>query len=287
MPMPISALITSPDLTAILCANSATVMVSGTNTSCTMASVGALNACCASSSPWCLCLPLGARQPGLPAVMSPRVFNPRFLFSASVHSLLLPLPFLASLPNAGFAAPSLATGLCKVPSDNLAAFSLANSASATRLASSSKRFCANSCFLRRSSACMAAKVECLLASCSRKAISSAPSKSLRLMVLTGASATTGSSSGAISASSGSTSGTSSISTAGASSSTSAAALAASVAAASMAALSKGCSMTRFFLISTWMVRALPVLSVFLISELDLRVKVILFFGANVPCSLRK
>jgi len=54
-------------------------------------------------------------------VTSPLVFKPRFLFSASVHSLLLPLPFLASLAAAGFAAPSLATGLCKVPSDSLAA----------------------------------------------------------------------------------------------------------------------------------------------------------------------
>ena len=73
-------------------------------------------------------------------VTAPRVFNPRFLFSASVHSLLLPLAFLDSLDAAVFAtAPSLAAGLCRVPSDNLAAFTFAASASANFLASSSKR----------------------------------------------------------------------------------------------------------------------------------------------------
>ena len=103
-------------------------------------------------------MPLGARQPGFPALVSPRVFKPRFLFSASVHSLLLPLPFLASLAATGFATPSLTAGLCNVPSDNLVAFTFAASASATFFASSSKRRCTNSCFLRKSSACIAAKV---------------------------------------------------------------------------------------------------------------------------------
>ena len=203
--------------------------------------------------------PLGARQPGLPAVTSPLVFKPRFLFSASVHSLLLPLPFLASLVVAGFTPPSLATGLCKVPSDNFAALAFASSASASFLASSSKRRCASSCFLRLSSACMAANVECLLASCSRKAISSAPNKSLRLIVFT----TTGSADSVISTSTGSTiasgsTGASIISlTIGdsACSSTSGKSTKASTSTAvactsSAANASVGCSMTRFLRTST-------------------------------------
>src|SRR5262252_3017059 len=46
--------------------------------------------------------------------------------------------------------------------------------------------------------------------------------------------------------------------------------------------------TRFFLTSTWMVRALPLESDFLmISEVCLRVSVILFFGSAEPCERRR
>src|SRR5712671_2549616 len=45
---------------------------------------------------------------------------------------------------------------------------------------------------------------------------------------------------------------------------------------------------RFFLTSTWMVRALPLASDFLmISEVCLRVRVILFLGSDEPCDLRR
>ena len=50
MPIFIRALTTSTPLTAILCAKSATVMVSGTKTSCTTGSVGAWKACWFGSS---------------------------------------------------------------------------------------------------------------------------------------------------------------------------------------------------------------------------------------------
>ena len=43
---------------------------------------------------------------------------------------------------------------------------------------------------------------------------------------------------------------------------------------SMTSADSRCSITRFLRTSTWIVRALPVLSVFLISVLDLRVYVI-------------
>jgi len=87
----------------------------------------------------------------LPAVAS-HVFQSTFLFSASVHSLL-PLPFFASF-TAGFAAPSFTTGLCNVPSESFAAFTFA-ALLGYFLASSSIRRCTSSCFLRKSSACIA------------------------------------------------------------------------------------------------------------------------------------
>ena len=122
-------------------------------------------------------MPLGARQPVAVVAAAPRVFKPRFLFSLSVQSLLavVLVAFLASLTS-GF-APSLGAGLCKVPSlatgfANLAfsaAFAVA-SASANLRASSSARRCIISCFLRISSACIAANVAWRLASFSRNAI---------------------------------------------------------------------------------------------------------------------
>src|SRR6185436_2183106 len=45
--------------------------------------------------------------------------------------------------------------------------------------------------------------------------------------------------------------------------------------------------TRFLRTSTWMVRALPIESDFLISLVCLRVSVILFFGSIEPCDLRR
>ncbi len=137
---------------AIFLAKSETEIVSGTNTSCTTGSVGAVKACSTSSSlplrP--LFLPLGDLQP-LPTGAAPRVFSPRLRFSSSFQSLLLPLPFLLSLLPDDL-APSLAAGLCKVPSLRFLAFSFAAaSASSLRLFSSSARRLIRSSFLRKSS----------------------------------------------------------------------------------------------------------------------------------------
>ena len=148
-------------------------------------------------------MPLGARQPVVGVAAAPRVFKPRFLFSLSVQSLLVLPAFLASLAS-GF-APSLATGLCSVPSlaAGFAVFAfsaafVAASASANLRASSSARRCINSCFLRTSSACIAAKVAWRLASFSRIAIWSAPSKSARVIGPAGNLMVFGSSTAAIS-----------------------------------------------------------------------------------------
>ena len=124
----INCLITSDALIAILCANSATVMVSGTCTSIIRASTGA--ACTWSSrsrSP--PRLPRGplrqlVERPA-PAPVSPRVLS-SFFFAGSPAQLLDNLDDLTSLPAPGApAAPvapgfALATvepaaGLCNVP----------------------------------------------------------------------------------------------------------------------------------------------------------------------------
>ena len=84
--------------------------------------------------------------------VSPRVLMPRFLFSASAHSLFL-FPFLAALSSV--LAPSFGAGLCSVPSES---FLAAAAASVAFWASSSRRFWFNSCFLRTSSICIAMSV---------------------------------------------------------------------------------------------------------------------------------
>ena len=107
------------------------------------------------------------RAPALSlALISPRVFKPRFLFSLSFQSLLLRLYLFSHLLHSGFAAPSLAAGLCNVPSDNFAAFAFAGLGSQLFfLPLHLARRCANSCFLRTSSACIEAKVAWRFASC--------------------------------------------------------------------------------------------------------------------------
>ena len=106
LPSFISALITSAAFTDILCASSATVMVSGTSTSRTIGSVGATKV--VSSLPD-LDLPLRPRQPASGAA-PPRVLSPPLRFAAS--SFQLPAAFLSG-PLAPLAAPGL-SGLCSV-----------------------------------------------------------------------------------------------------------------------------------------------------------------------------
>ena len=120
----INCLMTSDALTAILCASSATVMVSGTWTSMTRASVGALDSCASS-------LPVRSRRPRgpprqllrpTPPLESPRVLISFFLACSSAQledslALLISLlPGAAGAPAAGRSlAPGLPAGLCSVP----------------------------------------------------------------------------------------------------------------------------------------------------------------------------
>ena len=121
----INCLITSLALIAILCANSATVIVSGTWTSMMRASTGAATLWWSSRS--CPRLPRGpARQfveRPAPAPVSPRVLISFFL-AVSPAQLLESLADFTSLPAPAAGAPpglaALATvlpaaGLCKVP----------------------------------------------------------------------------------------------------------------------------------------------------------------------------
>ena len=87
-PIFIRVLITSVALTAILCASSATEMVSGTCTSCTTASVGAWKACADSDS----ALPRPPRLPCRPSRHSLPVVTPRVLIP---WRLPFSSPFLA------------------------------------------------------------------------------------------------------------------------------------------------------------------------------------------------
>ena len=72
----IKVLMTSAAFTDIFCASAATVMVSGTSTSCTIGSVGNENACEPLSSERTLTAALWARQPSAPP-KSPRVLMAR------------------------------------------------------------------------------------------------------------------------------------------------------------------------------------------------------------------
>ena len=120
---------TSDALTAILCASSATVMVSGTCTSITRASTGAFDS-------WESSLPVRSRRPRgplrqllrpTPPLESPRVLISFFLACSSAQledsfALLISLlPGAAGAPVAGRSfAPGLPAGLCKVPLIGLA-----------------------------------------------------------------------------------------------------------------------------------------------------------------------
>ncbi len=117
----ISTLITSAALTDILCARSATVIVSGTAISRTTGSDGICTAAAPSSCRSCLRWPLGPRQPPAPPDTSPRVFSRRF-FCCSSDQLDASLPDLISLTPgffSSFFSPGLvsvlAAGLCSVP----------------------------------------------------------------------------------------------------------------------------------------------------------------------------
>ncbi len=120
----INCLMTSDALTAILCASSATVMVSGTCTSMTRASTGAADSC-ASSLPERSRRPRGPLRQLLrptPPLVSPRVLISFFLACSSAQledSFALLTSLLPGAAGALVAvrslAPGLPAGLCNVP----------------------------------------------------------------------------------------------------------------------------------------------------------------------------
>ena len=124
MPIFIRALTTSTPLTAILCAKSATVMVSGTKTSCTTGSVGAWKACWFGSSLSFLpFLPPRTRsssplrallrsRPPLPPL--PLALRPWFSSSRSRRSSFLPRALCSDFPSPD-AVLAFSAGLLRSP----------------------------------------------------------------------------------------------------------------------------------------------------------------------------
>ncbi len=165
----ISVLMTSAAFTDILCARSATVMVSGTEISRTTGSDGIDIPEPPSSWRSCLRWPFGPRQPPAPPEVSPRVFSARF-FCCSSDQLEASLPDLTSL-TPGFLSsffsvlPSVfAAGLCSVP---------AGAAGATGGAACSTFFGAAIMFLIAATSSSTALRARTCASCARLATASA------------------------------------------------------------------------------------------------------------------
>ena len=108
-------LMTSAAFTAIFCASSATEIVSGTSTSRTIGSVGAWKLVSVSSS--CFSLPRRLRQPSRPPLASPRVLMPRRLARSSAHEPAGLSAFLTVFFSAlASFSPGFSTGRCSVPS---------------------------------------------------------------------------------------------------------------------------------------------------------------------------
>src|SRR5450756_1647699 len=106
-PIFINTLMISAALIDIFCANSATVMVSGTATSCTIGSVGKENACSGSAA--CLmCLSWRGARTGVvqTPVFSPAFTGVRFLCPFSSHGLFLASVF-GFLPGLTILSPGL------------------------------------------------------------------------------------------------------------------------------------------------------------------------------------
>src|SRR5512132_312315 len=253
LPSFISTLMTSTALTDIRCASSPTVIVSGTAISRTTGSAGCANAV----SP---ALGAAARwrdpplpcQPATPPPMSPRVLMVRRRTESS-RRMVVCLTFLAFF--SAFGSPAF--GACRVPVAGAAAAAAAAAGATAGGAARSICFCSasrrsRSCFSRSSAAWISDSCCWRFCSCSRSSNS-----------LGSGPAGTGAGGGAAGAG-----------------------ISAAVAAAASSEGSR-LTKTRFLRTSTWMVRALPIESDFLISLVCLRVSVILFFGSTEPCDLRR
>src|SRR5258706_9579750 len=253
LPSFISTLILPPPLPDMRCASSPTVIVSGPAFSRTTGWVG----CATAFSPVLGADPPRWRppprpcQPPTPPPMSPRVLMVRRRTESS-RRMVVCLTFFAFF--SAFGSPAF--GACSVPVAAAPAAAAAagggGAARSTCLCSASRR--SRSCFSRSSVAWISESCCWRLCSCSRSSSSlgSGPA---------GAGAAGGGGGGG-------------------------AGISAAVAAAASSEGSR-LTKTRFLRTSTWMVRALPIESDFLISLVCLRVSVILFFGSIEPCDLRR
>ena len=308
----ISTLMTSDAFTDILWARSATVMVSGTDTSRTTGSDGIdAPAPLPSSCRSCLRCPFGPRQPPAPPEASPRVFSARF-FCCSSDQLDASLPDLTSLTPGFFSSflsllSVFAAGLCSVPAGATGATGwgacstffgaaimvlIAATSSSTALrarscascacrAASSASFCARSAFCS-SSAAAASRAFASVRSSSSFCCASATSRCARSAFSRAAAVWRATSSAWRRASS-------SRLASSASSITGAAGTGAAASWGCSGAPSSRLTNTRFLRTSTWIVRALPDASACLISVVCLRVSVIFFFSgapSPAPCALR-
>ncbi len=292
VPIFIIVLMTSAAFTDILCARSPTLMVSGTSTSSTLGSDGAANAVPPSSSRW-RPPPPRERQPSRPPLASPRVLMARRRATSSTQAeagFAARLgPFLSDF--ASF-SPGLSTGRCKVPSGLAAA-----AASATTLASAfcsaftststgaSASVAGSSPFLRMTRFFFGGSPSSGAAAGAGAAGALASSFFLvaaARLVRVSASAAWRAASSAwrfASASRLRASASSMIGAGGASAFTGSGA----TTSAGLSTFTK----VRFLRTSTWIVRALPVASAFLISVVCLRVSVIFFFSSLLPCISRR
>src|SRR5450759_910240 len=118
-PIFINTLMISEALIDIFWANSATLMVSGTATSCTIGSVGNENACSGSTA-CLLCLSWRGARTGVVQTpgLSPGLAGVRFLCPFSSHGLALASGF-GFLLGLAILSPGLGAGLCNVPSARL------------------------------------------------------------------------------------------------------------------------------------------------------------------------
>jgi len=288
-PIFIMTLMTSAAFTLILCARSATEMVSGIGTSMTLGSEGAANVLLPSSSRW-RPPPARERQPSRPPEASPRVLMPRRrAWSSTQDEAGLAARFG---PFLSFASPGLSTGRWSVPSGAAAGVALPAGAAASGLAASaftststgaSASVASSSPFLRMTRFFLGASPAGASAAGAGTASSSAffLAVTAARLALVSASAAWRAASSAWRLASASRFFASSSLMIGAGAAVGLGG--ASGAASGLSTFTK----VRFLRTSTWMVRALPVASAFLISVVCLRVSVIFFFSSLLPCISRR
>src|SRR5437899_214724 len=259
----ISALMSSAALTDILCARSATEMVSGTAISRTIGPAAAAGAPSSPpSSSWRRGPPtFGWRQPvvAVPPVTSPRSFSARRRAASSWNAVPLFLIVRAFSP--GFVA-----GRCNVPSPadlGFAAGAVAGAFAAASAAFAASAAAASAANLAAASSASFSFLVLRFAACACFCWTSSCWRAMSSWPFFSSAARAASSSGVINGGGAAGAGASSTTGAGSSS---------------------RFTKTRFLRTSTWIVRALPIDPAALISVVCLRVSVIFFFGSPAaPC----